>query len=120
MLRSNVYKTPRPHEIELPRKDDLAEIRRSHCVAESGLLLQVVGDPHLCYCQCADCGQEVTEYFVEVYSPCAQWWFKTPGPWFYPIDWLKRVDPRDPVQYERVRNYMPLWPTEQQIALANR
>jgi hypothetical protein len=118
-LREEIYKAPRAHEVELPRTGDLAEIRRSHCTAESGLLVQVVGEPHLCFCQCADCGQEVTEYFVEIFTNHAEW-LKTPGPWFYPLAWLKRIDPRDPVRYERVRHYRPLEPTDEQIRAANR
>ena len=68
MDRSEVYKTPCPHEVGVPRTGDLAEVRRGHCRAnsEAGLLCQVVGEPHWCYCLCADCGQEVTDWFVEV------------------------------------------------------
>ena|SRR5579863_2586259 len=121
MRRLDVYKVPRPHEVDLPRTWDLAEVRRGHCRAnaEAGLVCQVVGEPHFCYCNCADCGQAVTEYFVEVHSSDPHWQ-KTPGPWFMPIRWLKRIDPSDPFQYERVRNYRPLEPTEAQIAAANR
>jgi hypothetical protein len=121
MRRSDIYKSPRPHEVDLPRRGDLAEIRRSHCVQETGLLLQVVGDPHRCFCQCADCGQPITDYFVEVHAASAVMaaWFKTPGPWFYPLAWLRRVDPRDPTQYERVSRYLPLWPTDEQEKAAN-
>lgn len=123
MLRSEIYKRPRPHEIELPRTGDIAEIRRGHCRAnaESGLLVQIVGEPHRCFCQCADCGQDVTEYFVEVHVDVKDFahWHRTPGPWFYPIGWLKRIDPRDPVEYLRVRNYRPLEPTANQLLVAN-
>lgn len=121
MLRSDVYKAPRPHEVEIPRVGDLAEVRRGHCKAnaEAGLLVQVMGNPHLCFCQCADCGQEVTEYFVEIHSDHAEFQ-KTPGPWFYPITWLKRIDPSDPVQYARIKNYAPLRPTEEQLIAANK
>lgn len=120
LAREEIYKAPRPHEVELPRTWDLAEIKRGHCRAnsEAGMLVQVVGEPHLCYCNCADCGQEVTEYFVEVHSSDAHW-HKTPGPWFYPIRWLNRIDPRDPVQYARIRNYQPLEPTPEQLIAAN-
>lgn len=118
MRRSDVYKTPRPHEVELPRTGDLAEIRRSCCKPESGLLVQVVGDPHYCYCQCADCGAEWSGHFVEVTTDYPQW-FMTPGPWFYPLDWLRRIDPRDSVEFARVRNYRPLDATPEQIAAAN-
>lgn len=121
MLRESVYKTPRPHEVDLPRPGDLAEVRRGHCKAnaESGLLVQVMGKPHRCFCQCADCGQEVTEYFVEVHADMPQW-LGTPGPWFYPIKWLKRIDPRDPVEYARIRNYQALRPTAEQLVIANK
>lgn len=120
LARSEIYKTPRLHETQLPRSGDLAEIRRSHCTPESGLVVQVKGDPHLCYCVCAECGQEVTEHFVEVWAREAAWWFKTPGPWFMPIKWLRRIDPRDTVVVERVKNYAPLEPTREQLIIANR
>jgi|SRR5882672_4295523 len=114
-----IYKTPRPHEEERPRPGDLAEIRRSHCKQESGLLVQVMGEPHLAFVNCADCGQAVTEWIVEVHCNHADW-IKTSGPWFYPIHWLKRLDPNDPVQYARLRSYTFLQPTAEQIAAANR
>jgi hypothetical protein len=120
MQVSEVYKKPRQHEVELPRLHDLAEVRRGHCNAneDAGLLVQVMGDPHLCETNCAYCGQKVVEYFVEVHTSEPKWQL-TPGPWFMPIRWLKRLDPRDPVQYARMRGYTPLRPTEQQLAAAN-
>jgi len=120
LTRAEIYKTPRPHEVELPRTWDLAEIKHGHCRAnaEAGLLVQVVGEPHLCFAQCADCGSELEEYFVEVHSSDPHW-HKTPGPWFYPLRWLKRIDATDPVQYARVRHYRPLEATVQQIIAAN-
>jgi hypothetical protein len=118
MLRSEIYRTPRPHEAELPRRGDLAEVRRSHCQPESGLLVQVMNEPHLALVQCADCGASVTEYIVEVHSDHPDWQ-KTPGPWFYPIRWLKRIDPIDPVQYARVRRYRPVEATVEQERIAN-
>lgn len=120
LARSEIYKTPRPHEEELCRPGDLAEIRRSHCTQESGLIVEVMGEPHFCFCMCAECGQDVTEYFVEVWAVDAAWWFKTPGPWFMPIKWLKRIDPRDRLKHARVKNYAPLEPTDEQIIAANR
>jgi hypothetical protein len=124
MQRSEVYKTPRLHEIELPRPGDLAEITRGHCRAnsEAGLLVQIVGLPHRCFAQCADCGTDVVDYFVEVFVNQIDYahWFKTPGPWFYPISWLKRIDPADPVQYDRVKHYRYVTPTAEQIAAANK
>jgi hypothetical protein len=121
MRRSEVYKTPRPHEVELPRRGDLAEVKRGHCRAnaEAGLLCQVVGDPHLCETNCADCGVKVVDFFVEVHSDDPHWQ-KTPGPWFMPIGWLKRIDPRDPVQYARVKNYRPVLATAAQLIEANK
>lgn len=121
MLRDEIYKAPRPHEVELPRAGDLAEIRRGHCRAnsEAGLLVQVMGEPHRAFAQCADCGSELTEYLVEVHCDDLHWQ-KTPGPWFYPIGWLKRLDPRDPVAYARIRSYQALRPTEAQLLEANR
>lgn len=120
LARSEIYKTPRPHEVELPRTWDLAEIKRGHCRAnaEAGLLVQVVGEPHLCFAQCADCASELEEYFVEVHSKDPHW-RKTPGPWFYPIRWLKRIDHTDPTNYERIRDYRPLAPTDEQLVIAN-
>lgn len=123
MLHSEIYKSPRPHEVELPRPGDIAEIQKGHCRAnsEAGLLVQIVGEPHYCFCMCADCATEITERFVEVHVDAkdyAHWW-KTPGPWFYPIRWLKRIDPADPVEYLRVRNYRPLEATPEQLIIAN-
>ena len=118
MLRSEIYKKPRPHQVEQPRRGDLAEVRRSHCKPESGLLVQVVGDPHRCFAQCCYCGQPVTGYFVEVFTPHPEW-MPTPGPWFMPLSWLKRIDPRDPVEYERVRRYRPIDATVEQERAAN-
>lgn len=103
----------------MPRTGDLAEITRTHCTQQSGLLVQVVGEPHRCYCVCAECGIATTEYFVEVWTPEPSW-FKTPGPWFMPLAWLKRIDPRDPVRFDRARHYRPITPTEAQLAAANR
>ena len=121
MQRSEIYKTPRPHEVDLPRPGDLAEIKRGHCRAnaEAGMLVQVMGEPHLAFAQCAECGSEVQEHLVEVHSDEPRWQ-RTPGPWFMPITWLKRIDPRDPVQYARIRNYKPLAATEEQLKAANR
>lgn len=116
MLRAEVYKEPRPHEIDLCRPGDLAEIVRSHCKPETALLVQVVGEPHWCFNFCRDCGQEVTGWFVEITVAKSLYpaWHDMPGPWFMPIKWLKRVDPRDPVHYERVTHYRPLMPTPEQ------
>lgn len=124
MLHSAVYKIPRPHEVDLPRPWDLAEIKRGHCRAnaEAGLLVQVVGEPHRSFQQCADCGVGTTEYFVEVVVNQKDFshWYKTPGPWFYPITWLKRIDPRDPVNYDRIKDYKPLFATNEQLIVANK
>jgi hypothetical protein len=116
LKRSDIYKDPRAHEVQMPRTGDLAEVVRSHCKQETGLLVQVVGEPHRCTNFCADCGIEVLDYFVEVYQVHAQWWYLMPGPWFIPIKWLKRIDPRDPTKYPRIaqRLYRPLAPTYEQ------
>ena len=120
--RGEVYKTPRPHEENLPRPGDFAEIRRGHCRAnaEAGLIVEVMGEPHLCFCQCADCGSELDEHHVEIYSDDPHFQ-KTPGPWFYPIRWLRRIDPRDQVnaRLPRNRHYAPLLPTDEQLVAAN-
>ncbi len=112
-LRGEIYRLPRAHEIERPRHGDLAEIKRDHCQPETGLVVQVVGDPHLAVARCHKCGQRIEEYLVEIFcnNPA---WMKTPGPWFYPVDWLKRIDPRDPLQYERVRQYRQVLATAEQ------
>lgn len=120
MRLPQIYRHPRPHEIDTPRTWDLAEIKHGHCRAnsEAGLLVQVVGDPHYCFAMCADCGTDITDWFVEVHSSDPHW-LKTPGPWFMPLRWLKRIDPTDPTQYERVRHYRPLEPTAEQLIAAN-
>jgi hypothetical protein len=78
---------------DVPRKGDIAAIFRDHHRNETGLEVKVVNDPHLCEQYCHECGQKVVEYFVEVESPefLAT---GTPGPYFYPIGWLKRVHGR--------------------------
>jgi hypothetical protein len=77
-------------DAEVPRRGDLAEVVRDHCSsAETGLLVEVVNDPHRCEVYCAECGQKVVEYFVEVKSHIFD--RKAPGPHFYPIKWLKRA-----------------------------
>lgn len=118
--RSEIYKTPRAHEVMLVRPGDLAEVRRSHCKPESGLQVRVHGEPHRCQCFCADCGQEVTEYFVEVWADDAEWWFETPGPWFIPIAWLRRISPEDTAWHAPIQGYRPLEPTEGQLIAANK
>lgn len=105
----------------MPRTGDVAEIVRSHCLQETGLLVQVMGLPHRCECNCADCGQPVTGMFVEVYC-VHEGWLGTPGPWFMPLKWLKRIDPRDPVKFAKVdtRRYRPVMPTVEQLIAANK
>jgi hypothetical protein len=112
-LRREVYRKPRPHEVGQPRRGDLAEIIKSHCVQQTGLILEVVHDPHLCVSRCADCGLRIEEWMVEVWTREPSW-HKTPGPWFYPLAWLKRIDPRDPFQFERVKRYEQLAATPKQ------
>lgn len=120
--RGDVYKVPRPHEENLPRPGDFAEITRGHCRAgsEVGLIVEVMGEPHLCFSMCADCATHLDEYHVEVYSDDPHWQL-TPGPWFYPIRWLKRIDPRDSINVKlpRVRHYRPLEPSDAQLVAAN-
>jgi hypothetical protein len=119
LARGEIYKTPRPHEVTLCRPGDLAELTRSHCKQETGLLVQIVGEPHLCYCLCAYCQQPVTDWFVEIFTTHPDWQ-KIPGPWFAMVKWLKRIDPTDPVFYQRVRNYAPIEPTPEQIIQYNK
>ncbi|MES1993140.1 MAG: hypothetical protein V4457_05940 [Pseudomonadota bacterium] len=75
---------------DCPRRGDIAAIVRDHHHTETGLVVHVVNDPHRCTQICHECGQEVTEFFVEVES---QTWPREAGPYFYPIRWLKRVLP---------------------------
>lgn len=80
---------------ECPRLGDFAEIRRSHCTSESGMLVRVIDYPHWCLLLCGDCGQHMTEYQVRV-EPLSEdirlkWEAIAPGgPWLYPLAWLKR------------------------------
>jgi hypothetical protein len=105
-LRAELYRTPNAHEWDRPRTGDLAEIKRDHCQSESGLLVQVMGEPHLMVARCHKCGQKTEEWMVEIHAQHGPW-MKTPGPWFHPVRWLKRIDPTDPVEYARVRSYEP-------------
>lgn len=74
-----------------PRRGDMAEIVRDHHNTETGALVRVVNDPHECVVYCADCGQRVEGYFVEVEAFNIARFAAIPGPHFYPIDWLRRV-----------------------------
>lgn len=80
---------------ETPRRGDFAEIVRDHHRSETGLLVRVVNDPHWCEQYCAECGQMVVDYFVEVESPQ---FAAVPGPHFYPVKWLRRFDPKKATQ----------------------
>ena len=73
---------------DVPRRGDLAAIVRDHHHTETGLTVRVVNDPHWAEVYCAECGQKVVEYFVEVHSDV---WKTLPGPHFYPVSWLRRV-----------------------------
>lgn len=112
-LRTHIYRKPRAHEVDLARKGDVAEVIRDHCVQETGLLLEVVGDPHLSMARCNWCGQYVEVRLVEVFATYGPW-LKVPGPWFYPVEWLKRLDPRQPVQFQRIAKYRQTLATPQQ------
>jgi hypothetical protein len=118
--RSEVYKTPKAHEVTLVRPGDLAEVKRSHCVPESGLQVRVHGEPHWCTTYCADCGIEVTDWFVEVWADDATWWFETPGPWFIPVTWLRRIPPTDSAWHAPIQGYAPLEATEAQLRAWNK
>lgn len=117
-LRSEIYRIPVAHEVEIPRRGDLAEIKRSHCVQQTGLVVEVVGDPHLCTAYCADCGLKFDERMAEIWTREPSW-HTSPGPWFYPIAWLRRIDPRDPFQFERVQRYQQLVATPRQWIESN-
>jgi hypothetical protein len=81
-------------EQSTPRRGDVAEIVRDHHRTEKGALVRVVNDPHECVVYCADCGQRVEGYFVEVEPlevALAVNAAKQPGPYFMPVAWLKRV-----------------------------
>ena len=104
---------------DIPRRGDLAEVIRDHHRTETGLLVQVMNDPHRSVVYCHECGQEIVEHIVEVHSNNPAWQDKA-GPWFYPIRWLKRIDPTDPLQYKRINNYRPIDPMPAQIIAANK
>lgn len=88
MYLSEIYKRTLL-DAETPRRGDVCEVIRDHHGDETGLIVVVVNDPHYCVNTCADCGQEIKGYFVEVQSDNPK--FKeTPGPHFYPLAWLKR------------------------------
>jgi hypothetical protein len=91
MHRHAIYKDPRPHEVTVPRRGDVAEIIRNHCRAESGMLVAVINDPHLAMATCGFCGQEIREYMVEVEVNHPDW-NAVPRPHFYPLSWLRRVE----------------------------
>lgn len=118
-LRDEIYRAPRAHEVTVPRTGDIAELVRDHCQKDTGLLVQVVGDPHRAVAYCHKCGQRVDEFFVEVYSEY-EGWRGTPGPWFVPIAWLKRIDPRDPVNHPRILRYVPRFATAEELRAANK
>lgn len=83
---------------DCPRYGDYAEIVKSHCVAETGLLVHVTEYVHWCILTCADCGTHMRELQVKI-EPLdpdtrARWEIQAPGgPWLYPIAWLKRWRP---------------------------
>ena len=78
---------------DCPRYGDFAEITRSHCVPETGMLVKVIDYPHWCKQTCGHCWLPVFEWMVRV-EPITDWmkWeVIAPGnPFFYPINWLKR------------------------------
>lgn len=113
-----IYRNPAQHELDVPRRGDLAEVLRSHCIQESGRLIQVMSHPLAGVGRCAHCGSEMDEFFVEVHCSDSEWQ-GTPGPWFMPVQWLKRLDPMDPVQYARLRKYRYVVADEQQLRAAN-
>lgn len=77
-------------DADVPRKDDIAEIVRDHHKSETGMLVEVINDPHRMRMMCAECGQWIVDYFVEVRS--TQGIFaRVPGPHFMPITWLRRT-----------------------------
>jgi hypothetical protein len=79
-------------DMDVPRRGDLAEVRCDHHKTETGLIVHVVNDPHYNRQYCHECGEHIDGYFVEVVSPA---WDGQPGPHFYPVKWLKRIDPKD-------------------------
>ena len=90
-----IYKTA-GLALDCPRKGDFAEVVKDHCLQETGMLVRVVDYPHWCLSICADCGLQVKEWIVQVepLTDWLKWHVKAPGgPFFYPINWLKRWDP---------------------------
>jgi hypothetical protein len=86
-----IYKRTRLGQ-DTPRIGDFAEIVRDHHNDESGLIVRVLNDPHLADVICAQCGQTVREFIVEVAGSHPKW-DGVPGPHFYPITWLRRLGP---------------------------
>lgn len=75
---------------DTPRRGDYAAIERDHHRTETGLVVRVLNDPHLADVTCAECGQMVREFIVEVAGSHPSW-DGVPGPHFYPIGWLRRI-----------------------------
>ncbi len=88
-LICEVYKRTRLAQ-QTPRRGDHAEIVRDHHRTETGLVVRVLNDPHLADVTCAECGQVIREFIVEVAGSHPAW-DGVPGPHFYPIDWLRRI-----------------------------
>lgn len=85
-----IYKRDRLDQ-ETPRRGDLVEVVRDHHRSETGAKLLVVNDPHECVVYCAECAQRVEGMFVEVEALEPGMFDYAPGPHFYPIAWLRRL-----------------------------
>lgn len=86
-----IYKRGRLAD-DTPRLGDYAEIVRDHHNDETGLVVRVLNDPHLADVRCAQCGEMIREFIVEVAGSHPKW-DGVPGPHFYPIGWLRRIGP---------------------------
>jgi hypothetical protein len=77
---------------DCPRTGDYAEVRHSCCRNENGMVVRIVNAPHWTVVFCADCQGKVKDWIVQV-EPITDWegWMlRNPGPYFYPVAWLKR------------------------------
>lgn len=89
-LRREVYKDPRPHE-QVPTIGDFAEIIRDHHNDLTGMVVEVVNEPHKAEVFCSNCGQALVDWLVEIRHNDARYPAAN-GPYYYPIHWLKKFN----------------------------
>ena len=83
-----------PHEVA--RRGDLAVVTDDCCTQYTGLEVKVVGDPHFTMNLCPSCGSKLLENFVEVEPQQREkpLFKEYAGPFFMPVSWLRRIDPK--------------------------